>query len=109
PWIARSLALSQGNEGGKSGCSGLLCVHRPWHPLGVSHTVLGEVERITYENEETGFRVIRLGKLSGIEGFRTITAVGVMQPSGPGTRVRVAGKLEHDQRHGERLRVESLI
>lgn len=71
--------------------------------------LLGEVERVTFENEETGFRVVRLGNLSGLDGYRQLTAVGVMQAVGPGTRVRVSGRLETDARHGERLRVDSMV
>lgn len=81
----------------------------PWHPIVVSHTVLGEVQRVTFENEETGFRVIRLTHLSGIEGVTTLTVVGVMQALGPGTRVRVSGRLEEDPRHGKRLKADSVV
>lgn len=81
----------------------------PWHPGLVSHTVLGEVQRVTFENEETGFRVIRLGQLSGIEGVTTLTVVGVMQALGPGTRVRVSGRIDEDPRHGKRLKAESVV
>lgn len=75
----------------------------------VSLTVLGEVKRVTFANEETGFRVVRLSKVTGLSGHLQITAVGVMPAVGPGTRVRISGKLEDDARHGERLRVESLV
>lgn len=75
----------------------------------MSHTVLGEVQRVTFENEETGFRVIRLTHLSGIEGAATLTVVGVMQALGPGTRVRVSGRLDDDPRHGKRLKADSVV
>lgn len=80
-----------------------------WHVVWVSLTVLGEVKRVTFANEETGFRVIRLSKVTGLTGQTQITAVGVMPAVGPGTRVRISGKLEDDAKHGERLRVESLV
>src|SRR5690606_26251580 len=80
-----------------------------WHALRVSVTILGEVKRVTFANEETGFRVIRLGSVSGLVGHTQVTAVGVMQAVGPGTRVRVSGKLESDARHADRFRVESLV
>lgn len=75
----------------------------------MAETVLGDVERVTFENEETGFRVLRLGNLSGLSGRRTLTAVGVMPAVGAGTRVRISGRIENDPRHGERLKVESLV
>ncbi len=74
-------------------------------------TVIGEVERVTFESESTGFRVIRVGKLSGqgSEGRKLLTVVGTFQAVGPGTRVRVSGRIETDARHGEQLRAESLV
>lgn len=81
----------------------------PWHGPCVSITLLGEVERVTFENEETGFRVVRLGKVEGLRGHRRMTIVGVFQAIGPGTRVRVGGPLEDDAKHGQRVRVESLV
>ncbi|HET7539971.1 MAG TPA: ATP-dependent RecD-like DNA helicase [Polyangiaceae bacterium] len=73
-------------------------------------TLTGEVERVTYENEETGFRVIRIGSLEG-EGARraALPAVGTFPAVGPGTRVRITGEFVHDARHGEQFRVESLV
>ena len=58
--------------------------------------MLGQVERVTFENEETGFRVIRLGGISGLDGQTRITAVGVMQAVGQGSQVRVTGHVETD-------------
>lgn len=78
-------------------------------PRRVSYTVLGEVQRVTFENEETGFRVLRLTRVSGIEGKTTLTVVGVMGAVGAGTRVRVSGRLDTDPRHGERLKAESVV
>ena len=75
----------------------------------VGSTILGEVKRVTFANEETGFRVIRLGGVTGLPGHTQVTAVGVMQAVGPGSQVRVSGRLESDARHGERFRVESLV
>ncbi|HVY45072.1 MAG TPA: AAA family ATPase, partial [Minicystis sp.] len=69
-------------------------------------TLTGEVERITYENEETGFRVVRLGRVAG---RGAIVAVGRFPAVGPGTRVRVTGEIVNDARHGEQLRVETLV
>jgi exodeoxyribonuclease V alpha subunit len=70
----------------------------------------GEVERITYENEETGFRVLRVGSLEG-EGARpgSVPVVGTFQAIGPGTRVRITGDFVVDARHGEQFRAEGLV
>jgi exodeoxyribonuclease V alpha subunit len=73
-------------------------------------TLSAEVERVTYENEETGFRVIRVGSLEG-EGARPgpIAVVGTFQAVGPGTRVRITGEYVNDPRHGEQIKVEALV
>jgi exodeoxyribonuclease V alpha subunit len=70
----------------------------------------GEVERVTYENEETGFRVLRVGSLEG-EGARpgSFPVVGTFQAIGPGTRVRMTGDFVVDARHGEQFRAEGLV
>lgn len=94
----------------QAACAACLASHAHGTSLQVTLTVLGEVERVTFENEESGFRVIRLGQVTGLTpAQRRLTAVGVMQAVGPGTRVRVSGRLETDPKHGERLRVESLV
>jgi exodeoxyribonuclease V alpha subunit len=72
----------------------------------VPTTVTGEVERVTYENEETGFRVIRIGS---VKDRGSIAAVGKFPAVGPGTRVRITGQIVNDPRHGEQLRVETLV
>ncbi len=70
----------------------------------------GEVERITYENEATGYRVLKLGKVTGdLNTSGRLAVVGVVPSVGVGTRVRVTGKVINDARHGEQLRVESLV
>ncbi len=76
----------------------------------MSITLSGEVERVTYENEETGFRVIRVGSLEG-QGARPggVPVVGTFQAVGPGTRVRITGEFTLDPRHGEQFRVEALV
>ena len=76
----------------------------------VSITVSGEVERITFENETTGYRVLKLGHVSGdIKVTDRLAVVGVVPNVGVGTRVRVTGQLIQDARHGEQLKVESLV
>jgi hypothetical protein len=70
----------------------------------------GEVERVTYENEATGFRVIRIGSLEGGGARRgALPAVGTFPAVGPGTRVRVTGEFVQDAKHGEQFRVETLM
>jgi exodeoxyribonuclease V alpha subunit len=87
------------------GASGERCTVRL-----VPVTFTGEVERVTFENEETGFRVLRVGRLEGeVKGARQLTVVGVFTAVGPGTRVRVVGDLALDARHGQQFRAESLV
>ena len=71
-------------------------------------TLTGEVERVTYENEETSFRVIRIGSVEG-ERRGPIAVVGTFQAVGPGTRVRVTGDIVNDPRHGEQLKAATLV
>ncbi len=73
-------------------------------------TITGEVERITFENEATGYRVVKLGNITGdIKAQGRLSVVGVVPSVGVGTRVRVTGKLVTDTRHGEQLQAESLV
>lgn len=73
---------------------------------GTSVTVDGEVVRVTFENDETGFRVLRVN----VEGrLAPETWVGVLPSTAPGTRVRATGRYERDGRHGDQLKVETLL
>jgi exodeoxyribonuclease V alpha subunit len=73
-------------------------------------TLTGEVERITYESEATGFRVLKVGSLEGPAGKRSsVTVVGMLPPVGGGTRVRVTGDFRQDPKHGEQFRAETLV
>ncbi len=73
-------------------------------------TLTGEVERITYENEGTGFRVLRVGSLDGPAHTRgTVTVVGQLPPVGSGTRVRITGDFRQDPKHGEQFRADTLV
>ncbi len=72
-------------------------------------TLLGSVERVTFENEETSFRVLRLGEVQGLRDQTKVTVVGTVPAVGPGTRVRITGRLENDPKHGERVRADSLV
>ncbi len=80
--------------------------------------------RVTFENEQTGFRVLRVERNVGASRPtadlrnlgtshesqpKTEAWVGVFQSVLPGTRIRATGKYEQDGRHGEQLRVETLL
>ncbi len=72
-------------------------------------SILGEVSRITYENEETGFRVVRLAQVAGLDRQKAVVAVGILPPVGKGTRLRLTGQIETHAQHGERFKVTSAI
>jgi len=73
-------------------------------------TLTGEVERITYESEATGFRVLKVGRLEGPAGKRaSVTVVGTLPPVGSGVRVRLTGEFRQDPRHGEQFRADTLV
>jgi exodeoxyribonuclease V alpha subunit len=66
----------------------------------------GEIVRVHFENDDTGFRVARVRTdASSVE--RTI--VGVYPKVVPGSRVRLTGKLVVDTKHGEQIKVETLL
>jgi exodeoxyribonuclease V alpha subunit len=76
----------------------------------VAVTLTGEVERITYESDATGFRVLKVGSLDGPNGKRgTVTVVGMLPPVGSGTRVRITGEFRQDPKHGEQFRADTLV
>ncbi len=75
-------------------------------PAGALLTVEGEVVRVTFENEETGFRVLRVA-VAGKE--QPEVWVGVVPATSPGARVRATGRYERDARHGEQLKVDTLL
>jgi len=65
----------------------------------------GEVERITFENRETGFRVVRVA----VDGRRgALCMVGTFPQVAVGSRVRARGTIEVDRNHGEQLRTTSV-
>lgn len=73
-------------------------------------TLTGEVERITYESEATGFRVLRVGALEGPGAPRgSVTVVGNLPAVGSGTRVRITGDFRRDPKRGEQFRAETLV
>lgn len=68
-------------------------------------TIEGDVERVTFENAETGFRVVRVAVAGRAQ---PLALVGVFPRLSPGGRVRARGVLEVDARHGEQLRVDTV-
>ncbi len=72
----------------------------------VETVVEGVVERVTYESAETSFRVVKLAVQGRAE---RLSIVGTFPRMAPGARVRVRGHLEVDRKHGEQLKVLSLI
>jgi exodeoxyribonuclease V alpha subunit len=69
-------------------------------------TLAGEVQRVTFENEETGFRVVKV-----LENPRSepVVVVGVFGAVGPGNQVRATGSYIEDPKHGRQFRVDSLM
>ncbi|MEO7111731.1 MAG: ATP-dependent RecD-like DNA helicase [Polyangiaceae bacterium] len=65
-------------------------------------TVEGEVERVTFESEASGFRVLRVA-LDGVS--QPMVVVGTFPQVGVGSRVRVRGEVIVDKKHGEQLKV----
>ena len=66
----------------------------------------GLIDRITFESDASGFRVL---KLANEADGRRVTVVGKMQRVTPGTRVRVSGRWEADPRHGQQLRADTVL
>lgn len=60
---------------------------------------------MTYENEETHFRVLKVE----VPGKGVIAAVGKFPFVGPGSHVRLVGDYAKDNKHGEQFRVTSLV
>lgn len=83
-----------------------------------SDVIEGTVVRITFQNEESGFRVLKVQPHTAKEElslFKSraranegdlVTVVGVFPAVTPGETIRAVGKLEKDSRHGEQLRAE---
>jgi exodeoxyribonuclease V alpha subunit len=72
-----------------------------------SETVVeGVVERITFESAESGFRVLKLAVKGRAE---RLAVIGTFPPMALGARIRVRGQIVVDKKHGEQLRVESVI
>ena len=70
-------------------------------------TFEGEVERVTFESAESGFRVLKLAR-DPARPSDLLTVVGTFPAVAAGTRVRVRGRFERDRKHGEQLRALSV-
>ncbi len=78
----------------------------PPEPVTAAATfVEGEVARVTFENKETGFRVVKLTVAGQPE---RLTVVGSLPPLHVGARIRVRGAMVTDSRHGPQLRAEGV-
>lgn len=64
----------------------------------------GQVERITYHNEENGYTVLRMSVPGHAE---LITVVGNMPEPAPGEMLSVSGRWEKDPRYGMQLHAAS--
>src|SRR4051812_812139 len=90
-------------------------------------TLSGEVQRVTFENEETGFRVLKLtaarspgnappaersfgaGNFGVSSSAASVVVVGVFAPVAAGSQVRVTGHYVEDAKHGKQFRADSLV
>lgn len=72
-------------------------------------TVEGEVVRVTYENDETGFRVLRVAVDGRDPRAEPDVWVGTFPSAIPGSRVRATGRYVRDPKHGDQLKVETLL
>ena len=64
----------------------------------------GVVQRITFENDETGFRVVRLET----EGGGTETVIGVFAKVAPGESLHVTGARERGGKFGDQIRASAV-
>jgi exodeoxyribonuclease V alpha subunit len=88
----------------KAGTQGaLLSTSPPVHDAG---TLDGEVLRVTYESQESGFRVLRVT----VPGeAQPAVVVGFFPAAAVGTRIRATGKWERDRKHGQQFRAETVL
>lgn len=75
-------------------------------PPQIEGVLEGEVVRVTYESDETGFRVLRVA-VPGKKNPQTV--VGIFPPAPPGTRIRATGKRVDDPRHGKQFKADTLL
>ena len=80
----------------------------PFEPVAESGEragISGVVQRVTFQNEENGFCVLRIQPGSSLE---RVTLVGPSLPVQSGEFVRAQGKWVDDPRHGPQFRAESI-
>ncbi|MEM6789922.1 MAG: ATP-dependent RecD-like DNA helicase [Myxococcota bacterium] len=75
-------------------------------PPEVEGVLEGEVTAVTYANETSGFRVLRVKPTTG---GPPVAVVGVLPTAPPGTRVRATGAWEDDRKHGRQFKAETLL
>ncbi len=69
-------------------------------------TLEGEISRITYQNDDTGFRVLKVA-IDGRE--EKLTVVGAFPRVNVGSRVRVRGSFHNDSKFGEQFKAAQLL
>ncbi len=90
-------------------------------PQPAADVVEGTIVRVTFANDETGFRVVRVRPAAAKKPMRTlfgearrgprddedlVTVVGRFPPVAVGETIRAVGRFERDPRHGEQLKAE---
>lgn len=65
----------------------------------------GQVERVTFHNEDTGFAVLRVKQKGKRE---LVTVVGVVAAVSPGEWITAEGRWERNRDHGQQLRAETI-
>lgn len=88
--LPRGSAPGPGGAGGTAGTKGVLG----------ETSVTGSVLRITFENDETGFRVVRLENDAG----EVETVIGVFGKVTPGETIHVSGVRERGGKFGDQIR-----
>ena len=75
----------------------------------MSTEIRGQIERITYHNEENGYTIAKL-KVEGRQDF--VTVVGNLLSLNPGELLRLEGRWDYHPKFGEQFKItsyESLI
>ena len=75
-------------------------------PAEPSEVVEGLVERVTYDDDRTGYRIL---KVLVDKSEPLLTVVGKMQRLAIGARLRVSGTFEMDPRYGRQLRAHTVV
>ncbi len=72
-------------------------------PRDVVTPLIGAVTTVTFANQETGYRVLKVEV-----GGKLVTVVGITPDVRPGMTVRVTGQWEDDPRFGRRVRADGV-